>query len=60
MMATRANFPKRIDTRRDEAKVRQEARDKRTNAQQLALLVSKGMGHCKEAQRLTEKPNSTT
>lgn len=51
-MATRKNFPKRVDKRREDAKIRAESRAKRTNKQQLERLVNSGHGHCKEAQRL--------
>jgi len=54
-MASRKNFPKRVDNRRAEAKLRQEARDKRGDKTQLEKLISKGHGHCKEAIRLSPK-----
>lgn len=54
-MATRRNFYTRLDKRRAEAKLRAEARAKRTDAQQLAKLISNGHGHCKEAERLRKK-----
>jgi len=52
-MASRYNFPKRIDNRRAEAKLRNEERAKRGDKGQLERLISKGFGHCKEAKRLT-------
>lgn len=54
-MATRMNFPKRIDNRREEAKLAKEARAKRGDAGQLSLLKLRGHGHCKEAKRLGSK-----
>ena len=46
--------------RREQALARQEARDKRTDAQQLATLQARGYGHCKEAVRLTKKVNKSS
>jgi len=54
-MANRGRFPKRIDTRRAEAKLRNEIRVKRGDAVQLIHLKEKGHGHCKEAARLASK-----
>lgn len=54
-MARRKSFPKRIDSRRDDAKVRQEERIKRGDAGQLARLQSRGFGTCKEAARLATR-----
>jgi len=54
-MASRKNFPKRIDTRREDAKLRNEARAKRGDAKQFARLMEAGHGHCKEAIRLCVK-----
>ena len=54
-MASRANFPKRVDNRRAEAKLRNEERAKRGDAGQLARLEASGHGHCKEASVLRER-----
>lgn len=54
-MATRARFPKRVDSRREEAKLRAEARAKRGDAGQLKRLTDKGYGSCKEAMRLSAR-----
>ncbi len=45
----------RRDERKAQAAERQEARDARGDKAQLARLVKKGHGHCKEAKRLREK-----
>ncbi len=51
----RKNFPERKKLRREEAEARQELRDKLTDAQQLAMLVSKGYRALKESKRLTDR-----
>lgn len=52
----RKNFPKRIEFRRESAKVRQEERSKRTNKEQIERLIARGAGHCKESLvKLVEK-----
>ncbi len=51
----RKNFPERKKLRREEAEARQEQRDKLTDAQQLAMLVSKGYHARKETKRLTDR-----
>lgn len=51
----RKNFPERKKLRREEAEARQELRDKLTDAQQLAMLVSKGYSARKETKRLTDR-----
>lgn len=51
----RKNFPERKKLRREEAEARQELRDKLTDAQQLAMLVSKGYHAHKETKRLTDR-----
>ena len=52
-MATRKNFPPRVDKRREDARLRAEARGKRTDKQQLERLMKVGHGHCAEAVKLT-------
>lgn len=42
---------------REDAQIRQTNRNKRTDQEQLDLLISRGHGHCKEAERLIEKIN---
>ena len=49
------NFPNRREQRKHEAEVRQNARNKRTDEQQLRRLTMGGHGNCKEAQRLRER-----
>lgn len=48
--------PRRNTIRREErqksAALRQAAREERSDIQQLALLITNGFGHCKEAVRL--------
>lgn len=46
---------KRRSERREEAQVRQEARDARTDQSQVALLELHGHGHCREAVRLRKR-----
>ena len=46
-MATRINFPQRIEKRQAEAKVRQEASDKRTLEQRLAKATPGSKEHAK-------------
>lgn len=43
------------EMKREAARLRQEARDKRSDAEQFKLLVKRGHGHCKEAARLWAK-----
>ena len=52
LMPTRKNFKPRLKKRREEAETRQEARSKRSNKQQLDLLIKRGHGNCKEARKL--------
>jgi len=54
-MASRMNFPKRVDSRRAEAKLRNEERAKRGDAGQLKRLTDKGYGSCKEAMKLSAR-----
>jgi hypothetical protein len=54
MMRLRVGY-RRIDQRRAEAEERQEARDARGDAGQIARLEASGHGHCKEAKRLRRK-----
>lgn len=54
-MTRRGNQTHRRDARRERAQFRQEARDLRTDAQQLAKLRDDGHGHCTEAVRLQER-----
>lgn len=44
--------------RREDARVRQEARDARSPQEQLDLLVERGHGHCAEADRLRKEVES--
>ena len=46
---------KRRRERREEAQLRQEARDARTDHDQIALLKRGGHGHCREAVRLRKR-----
>lgn len=59
-MTTRRNLVDRVKSRQESAIERQEARDKRTDRQQLDLLVKRGHGHCKEAEKLRARLNKTS
>ena len=50
-----ANGREARERRQEGADARRVERDKRTNAEQLARLVSKNYGHTREAARLTKK-----
>jgi len=54
-MAGRANLVDRKKARVDGANTRAEARAKRSDKAQLDLLVERGHGHCKEANKLRSK-----
>ena len=41
--------------RKSEAEARAEARAARSDAEQLGVLMDRGHGHCREAQRLAER-----
>ena len=47
--------PERLATKREEAIARSEEREIRGDAGQLARLIERGHGHCKEAKRLWHK-----
>ena len=51
-MARRKNFPNRIETRRNEAKARQEAYDKLTPQQKLVRLTTAGITSGKHYNKL--------
>lgn len=51
-MAQRKNFPTRVEVRQIDANTRQEARNLRTDVEQLQKLTDAGHSHCKEAKRL--------
>jgi hypothetical protein len=48
------NSRKRIEARRESARVRQQERSKRDNTSQVNILIKRGHGHCKEVTRLTK------
>jgi len=50
---SKRNFRSHIEARREAAKVRQVERKKRSEVEQVKVLVSRGHGHCKEAVRLS-------
>jgi hypothetical protein len=54
----KSNFPNRKEQRQKAAVERQEKRDKRSNKQQIALIMKRcGNEDCKEIKRLREKKN---
>ena len=54
-MASRKNFRDRVQQRRNDATERQAVRDKRSDAEQLAVLNARYCGGCREAQKLQGK-----
>jgi len=54
-MSGRRNLVDRVKARQEKATERLEARSKRTDKQQLDLLIQRGHGHCKEAKKLRAK-----
>lgn len=54
-MPTRKNFPNRVKARQEEALTRNNERATRGDQGQLNQLKAKGLGECREAQRLQKK-----
>jgi hypothetical protein len=54
-MSGRRNLLDRVKARQEKAVERLEARSKRTDQQQLDLLMARGHAHCKEAAKLATK-----
>lgn len=54
-MTTRRNLVDRVKDRKEKADERKAAREKRSDEQQLMLLIKRGHSHCKESMKLAAK-----